>query len=336
MRRLIAVALGLVTALSVAMPASAASNADDIVGALKKAPVYVVSGTEGTTSDTVGTLTSKLYKDDNIVLAMLPADPSITQDDVTLLAQQVSNGLKGKRIVGIAVGTQFAGVTSMMPSGTASDLMNRAQTVSTNSVETLITFVRNVHDWQSQNPQYVPASKPAKATSGSFPWFLIVIGALLAVLIAIFIIFNRRRIRSRVHYTAPGEMNDPVEKMMKLREHLRDDEAMYNAIDEVCRYTEAYFKRFTSEKRNSDTVTLFSNQLELARKVVEDYVYTYEDSQYVDEPEVVLKRGLDSIQGLAETILISIKKGNNDRLMDYKVNTNILNAQRTRNIKSPK
>ena len=352
MRRLIAVAFGIFVALSVAIPASAASNVDTIVGALQEAPVYVDDGAEGATSDTAATLLSKLYDDDNVVIVMLPADETLATEDVNALAQKISNDLKDERIVGIAVGSQFAGAASILPSGTANDLMKRAETVSTNSAETLITFIRNVHDWQKSNPDYMAAPEPAKAESAAPVWPFMIIGVSLVVTMSVLFLYTRRRIRGRVHYTAPGNLNDPVRSMMDNRKHLETERYWDNfsptvnaarrdsvgrmsaAIDATCRYTEAYFKRFASEKKNSDTLTIFNNQLELAQKVVKDYVYTYENHEFIEDPIEVMKRGHDAIEGLAETILSSIKKGNNDRLMDYKVSTNILDAQRYKDPKS--
>jgi hypothetical protein len=328
MRRLMVVVLGVFVALSVATPASATTNVDAITSALQKAPVYIDQATEGTTPDTAGTLTTMLNGNDNVVLVMLPADTSLTQEDVNALAQKISSGLKSQRIVGISVGAQFAGAASIMPSGVASDLMHRAAVVSTDSVETLGTFVRNVHDWQTSNPSYVPVLKPAKASGPGFPWWIVIGGILLVMILLVILIINRRRIRSQVHYTAPGGLNDPVEKMMKLRERLSNHDDMYDAIDLLCRYTEAYFKRFTPEKKSPATITAFSNQLELAQKVVEAYADVRKDPQYYDDPQKVMSRGVDSIQGLADTVLASIKKGNADRLMDYNVSTNILDAQR--------
>lgn len=330
MKRLIVVALGVFVALSAAAPASATTNTSTVVGALQKAPVYIAQGTEGTDSGTATTLEEKLRDDDNIVLAMLPDNSKLTQENVDALAKKISNGLKGKRIVGIAVGTQFAGAATILPSGTAADLMERASTVSTNSVETLVTFVRNVHDWQQANPQPTPVSKPAKGNDSGFA-LLIVIGVLVTLIIAVFTFLHNRRIRTRVHYTAPGGLNDPIKAMMRLREHLSSNDGMYSAIDTLCRYTEAYFKRFTSEKKSSSTVMAFNNQLELAQKVVEAYVDVRENPQYYYDPSGVMKRGADSIKGLADTVLASIKKGNADRLMDYNVSTNILDAQRYKN-----
>src|SRR4051812_19978714 len=81
MRRLIVVVLGIIAALSVATPANATTNVDAIISALQKAPIYIGQGTEGTTSDTAASLTSKLHENDNIVLVMLPADTTLTQDD---------------------------------------------------------------------------------------------------------------------------------------------------------------------------------------------------------------------------------------------------------------
>lgn len=333
MRRLIAVILGIFVALCVATPANAATHVDTIIGALQKAPVYVEQGTEGTTATTAADLKGKLLKDDTVVLVMLPADATFTQSDVDALAQQISNGLKGERIVGIAVGAQFAGAASSLPSGTADDLMSRAVTVSTNSVETLVTYVRNVHDWMDAHPEAIAKPKPTKVKGAPILWGGIGGGILSVLTFVVISLVNRRRIRSKVHYTAPAGLNDPVQTMMRIRERLRGDTVMYDAIELVCRYTEAYFKRFTSEKKESATLRLFNSQLKMAVDVIESYDYVYHNQEYVDEPQKFLEQGRDSIRGLAETILASIKKGNNGLLMDYKVKSGILDAQRYKNPK---
>jgi hypothetical protein len=331
MRRLIAVAVGLFVALSVTTPAQAATQVDVIVGALHKAPVYVAQGTPGTTSETAASLTGKLFENDTIVLVMLPDNASPDQEDVNTLAQKIDKGLKGKRIVGIAVGAQFAGAASKMPSGIADDLMNRAASVSTNPAETLGTFVRNVHDWQAANPEPA-ATSGAKASSGWLWWlFLAPAFILLLVYLLIRLLSNRLRIKPKVRYTAPGTLNELVRTLMRQRNELHERDPMREAINLTCRYTEAYFKRFAGERSASDAIVRFGNQLNLATKVVKDYSYAIENPEYIDEPDKVSRLGLDSINGLADTILKSIKKGNSELLLEFRANTSILEAQRYKN-----
>ena len=109
---------------------------------------------------------------------------------------------------------------------------------------------------------------------------------------------------------------------------------MAQAINDVCRYTEAYFKRIPAEKRNSATVKQFEHHLSLAEKVVETHIDAAQHPDFYDGAEMVLAKSTQTIEGLAETIVSSIRQRSNERLMDYEVNARILDAQKYRNPKS--
>ena len=335
MRLLMAAAFSLVAAVNAVTFASAVPNANDIIEALQNAPVYVADGTEGTNPDTAGVLLEQLRDNDQVVLVMLPEDPSLTPETLNALTEKISDGLNDERIIGITVGDQFDATASILPSGTADELMKRADTVSTNAVETLITFARNVHDWQRLNPDLVaPPADPADAGA----WMVWLIGGGVVVIISTVIavvMINRRRIRSTVHYTAPSGLNDYVTRLMRLRENLdAQDTRMRHAIEMVCKHTEAYFKRFTAEKRVPLTVKAFERHLDRAEQVITEYTYASKNPDYVDDSKLVIDDGVQSMEALADIILDSIKRGNNKQLMDYKVITTVLKADGQRDTRS--
>jgi hypothetical protein len=129
------------------------------VEALKKSPVFVYPGTEGTDSTTEAKLRARLNNNDNIVLVMLPMD-GLKGTDIDTIVKSLSNGLHDERIIGLAVGDQVVGYAPTLPPLVAEDQMNRADTMATDPITALGTFTWNIHEWQKANPQPSPTPKP--------------------------------------------------------------------------------------------------------------------------------------------------------------------------------
>lgn len=167
---------------------------------LKSSNVYVAPGTPGTGPDTREQLSVFLTPELNVVLVMLPAD-ALTGTDAYTLAKSISEGLNNQRVVGLAVGQEVAGYSTMLPADVTADLMNRADSVSNNPITALVTFSRNVQLWLIRNPQPKPTLTPEppptprptmapivlpKAEDVSWPiWVLLSICAL-----ALFVLFS--------------------------------------------------------------------------------------------------------------------------------------------------
>jgi len=325
-----AVPLGLMLALSVSSPASASPDVDRIVDALQEASVYVATGTDGTTSDTASTLMEQLRDNDNIVLVMLPEDPTLTTEAASRLADQISNGLDDERIVGVAIGDQFDAAASILPSGTADELMKRADTVSTNSVETLITFARNVHDWQRLNPESI--APPATADAGS--WFIWVAGVVIVLVIGagtlITLRVAQRRTHTQVRYTAPGGLNEPIRRLMnqvkRIPEH---DSPMVDAVNNVCRHTEAYFTRLQPQKRHDEVaIQAFEKHLSIVQRVVDVYIDSLKNDDYFDDARATRQDALEAVTALSDSIRQSVKRNNRGLMLEFTMQTKVLSAER--------
>ena len=199
-------------ALSLLVPrsVSAGDYVIDAIEALKASNVYVAPGTEGTDYDTANKLEKTLITDDNIVLVMLPSD-ALVGTDLYTIARRISEGLGNQKTIGLAVGREVIGYSLILPEGVASDKMMRANSVSHNSVAALITFTQNIHSYVMYNPQptLVPTPEPTptprptmtpielpKAKDISWPVWLVMVVAVLAVVVWVFVTIkkNARRV----------------------------------------------------------------------------------------------------------------------------------------------
>jgi hypothetical protein len=326
-----ALLLSWVVGLLVAIPAHAQSPIDEAVKSLQDNPVYVAAETEGTTSQTADDLASQLHGGDNILLVMLPA----TAGDPTDLAKQIDDATEHKYVIGVAVGDQLAAASAVMPQGTAADLMRRANSISTSNVETLNTFVRNVHSWQAQHPR-AKASKPVKKKSdGGSSWILFVIIGLILVLAGLFVVLRASKQGYQTNEglvqfkRSPEQVRDLLDAIMKMRGDVEDPEVR-QLIDTACTNTEEYFRRSSASGKQEADAQMFVNHLQSVRKVLVQYIDIQNTRRrgYYDNPDQLMESGRSAIAGFNTFVLNSIKRGRSADLTNFKVDTDILTAQR--------
>ena len=331
MKRVVFAVLICVATLGLATSARAAPI-DDAIAALKTANVYVAPGTEGTTSDTAGVLARQLFSGDHVVIVMLPASTAKESgSDLTALARRIDDAIGHGRIIGLSAGDQVAAFAPTMPAGEATDLMQRAVSVSTNTSESLVTFIRNVHDWQRRNPQAV-AAQPTKKPS-DFPWIPVAGGSAIALCLIIAIIALVRRAlnqppeEERIKFHSPDQVKDVLEKIMQLRPLVKDSKVQ-NLLRQICSDTEEYFQRNRSRGNVKADTVMLKQHLDSVREVLERYIDVQEHPRYFDNPQKELQSGYDAFDGFAINLLNSIKKDNRQELTEYRVNTDILDARR--------
>jgi hypothetical protein len=321
--------LALVIALLVAIPAHADNSLDDAVAALKDAPVYVAPGTEGTSPTTASDLMDLLRDGDNIAIVMLPASAG----DPGSAAGKIDQATGHKRIVAVSVDNNLAASSGIMPSGKAADLLARAVNVSTNPVETLQTFIRNVHSWQAQHPQ-APASKPTQKDKGGPPLVPIILVVVLATVLGFFA--ARQLLQPRSYDTAegpirfqssPDKVRDILRDIMERRAEVNDGE-LGSIIEQACQDTEQYFRRNSDPSKRDEDTTTFVNHLKGVRNVLVQYLDIQNNRRYYDDPEGLMQQGYDAIDGFAAFVLQSNKRGRRDELTEFRVDTQILSAQR--------
>lgn len=334
-KRFFLLGLGCLVALVAAMPAMA-FNSDAVVKGLKRSSVYVAPNVPGTDSDTAGRLGRLLDDKDNIVVVMLPATVLDETETMAGLAKGLDKALGGKVIIGLAVGDSVVGYSTLLPSGVAPDMMNRAQDVATNTVEALGTFVTNIHAWQTQHPKQ-PASKPAakvkKKPAGLPFWILGLLGG-LAVIVAILISGARSSKKRAQEETsggsvkfdkAPKSIKELARDILDLRPDIKDA-TLRDAITEVCRDIEAYFDRYCTD-RKKDT-TAFQEHLKTVHDILVKYIDIQNNSRYYENPSGSMKGGKDGVIGFSKFVLNSIQRGAGASLTDFNVDTDILSAKK--------
>ena len=305
----------------------------EAVQALQRAPVYVFPGTEGTDNDTAGRLQNMLKSKDNIVLVMLPKGAEVGTDTSTIVAG-LSEKLGNQRIIGLAVGNKVVGFAPILPSGVAADQMRRADSVSNDPVTALGTFAQNIHIWQSENPKLSPTLKPTVSTSKSSQINSLLLILLLPVsVVVIFVILgfitNRRmasqKCKEKTRFKAPNQVKDLLAKIVRERLQVRDGD-LRQVVYQMCLDIERYFKSGSNDKKRD--ALFFNERLTEVDEVLLKYIDVQENMRYYDEPQKELCRGKESIGDFSQYVLASIRRGNAANLVEYKVNTNILEAQR--------
>lgn len=306
---------------------------EEAVQALQSSPVYVSPGTEGTDGNTASKLRSRLTRGDNIVLVMLPAKAEVELGaDPNTIATRLSEKLDNQRIIGLAVGRKVVGYAPWMPD-VAADQMRKANSVSNDSVTALGTFVQNVHNWQREHPQPVLVPPISPEESGGLPWLLILV--LMVVVVGIIagltITVNSRNAAEarvgRTHFKAPDPVSDLLSRIARERAQVRDEE-LKGALLQLCVDIERYFRKSSSDKRRDSL--FFKERLTEVANVLAKYIEVQDSPRYYHEPQAELARGKSSILDFSQYVLESIRSGNTADLVPYRVNTNILQAQRYR------
>lgn len=331
MKRSLPVALCCFLAL-VAVAAAQADNPNKAAAALKRSSVYIAPGTPGTDSDTEGELSGLLNDGDNIAVVMLP--DGAASGDPSDFARSLNQKLGGKKIIGLMVGNQAVAYSALLPAGVADELMHSAANVSTNPVETLTTFIQNVHNWQAQNPAAVASkpAKPAKKKSGGFPWW--VLGVVLGVAaIAVVAFATRAPKRGPVSGEEVVKFHSPVksdlEQIADMRRSIRDPE-LRKLLTQVCTDVEAYFRKYCTNPE--DDAGVFRRHLRDLRKVLEKYIDVQDSpARYYDNPQRLMQSGYKAVEGFAQYILDSIRRGSRADLTEFQVKTDILSAKKYSN-----
>lgn len=326
----------LVVALALLAPTPVfADYISDAASALQDASVYVVPGTEGTDNDTAGKLQGRLDKDDHIVLVMLPATAEEELGaDINTIAARLSEELEHQRIIGLAVGKDVVGYAPALPTGVAADQMRRADSVSNDPVTALGTFAQNMHIWQEDNPEPIPLLDPPQEEGGSSWIMWVVFGVIAAIVFLIVIVFpiaisdqDTSESKERTSFKAPDQVKDLLAKIVRARHQVHDG-ALQETLYQMCVHIERYFDRSSSDKKRDSS--FFKERLTEVANVLDKYIDVQGSPLYYFEPEDELHRGKSAITDFAHYVLDAIRRGNAADLVDYKVNTKILEAQRHR------
>jgi len=337
--RYIVKAAALVIVLVLLVPNTILAAGDyisDAAQALQHAAVYVAPGTEGTDNDTAGRLQTRLNKKDNIVLVMLPAAAEAKLGvDIPTIATALSKELGDQRIIGLAVGNNVVGYAPILPAGVAADQMRRARSVSNDPITALGTFAQNIHLWESENPLPTPTPKPPPLDSteeGGLSWLWWIVIAVVGFWVVCIALLTIRSMVTptstrRTHFKAPDQVKDLLAKIAKERDQIHDA-SLKDTLYQMCLHIERYFAK-TSKDKKSDAL-FFRDRLTEVSDVLTSYLDIQQNEYYYEDARAELERGGASIVDFSQYVLDRIRHDNTVDLTEYKVNTNILQAQRYR------
>lgn len=331
--------LAMVASAMLGQPTSAAPpRPEDVSSHITESRVFV----ESSLTDSVGIrnrLNGYLTKDDSIIIAMWPAGAKAPAPaELSELARRIDDQTGNKYIIGLSVGDKVVGHSSVLPPGIAADQMMRAKNVSTTTVETHFTFITNIQAWLHQNPAVTlppPDPLPSENTSPVegiyFPWEGMLGG--VAATGALLWFFRRRNKvvqgkNEEVPFAGiPQDVRELLGRVMELRRSVNDTE-LQATIEQACGDTHQYFRRNTEPEFVKSDAEQFCGHLESVRQVLERYIDVQGHPRYYSDPEAAMQQGHEAIEGFADFVLQSIRRGTSARLVMYTVQTDILSAQR--------
>lgn len=309
----------------------------EIVTALRKSPVYVAPGTEGTTSDTAGKLLARFTQDDFIVLVMLPASAEKEiGTDVYTFATRIYDGLGDGRTVGLSVGRKVVGYSPRLPAGVASDLMVRADNVSNDPVTAIGTYLQNVRRWVKENPQPKPLPTPTptptpvpESSQGdsdlSWVWWVVFALIVIAFCCMYLIINIGKPSDTKVIFNVPDVIKGLLSSVTRDSEEVSESELRQKLI-QLCKDIERYFQKSCSDVRKDSY--FFKDRLTEAVRVLTKYRDAQDNPRYYNDPEKVMEQGKKALLDFCDYVLQSIRDGNEKDLTAFKVDTRILGIHR--------
>lgn len=300
----------------------------DVLKALEKNNVYVDPSIDGPDKTVTAKLQKIIKSSSNIVLVVLPDDAG-EEGDIHSIAIEISKKKGTEYIIGISVGNEVLGYAPSLPAGVAADQMKRADSVSNDPVTALFTFSQNMNSWLAKNPQPTPTlvyedgKEPMRLTP--LIMILLISGVSSMFYVLHILIRPKKPDNEKTNFKAPSQIKTLLSEISKSRESIRDDE-FKEILQTMCLDIERYFTD-ESEDKDRDAVS-FKERLVDVLEVVQKYVEIQNNQRYFYEPETQMRKGKESVRDFSVHVLESIRQGNAAELLDYKVNSNILQAQR--------
>jgi hypothetical protein len=316
-----------------------AADVSAVVTALHQSRVYVAPGTTIKANESASIM-DRLNSHDGLYVAIFPA--GIDKPDA--LSAGISQALGGKNVVMVVVGNDSAMTSTLLPLADATVALSNAQSVSSNPVDTAITFVDNVHDYQTKHPEAIvktmPKATPKGGTKGSGSSNPRTIWGVACIWLIVLVIvwgtsstIKRRRRR-------PVRLPDPPGKIPSLVGGIRrqlsgiDDVRVSTGLEKALVNLSQLFIRL---KKNVDEhqITLATNayvdRLETLARVVDRYtdVQNTRELGYYRNPDMAMQHGREAFQGFADHVLTAIQDANEGKLTEFEVDTRLLRTTRT-------
>jgi hypothetical protein len=284
-QRILAVSLAVFGLFLTTTPARAADVVDEAISDLQSTSVYVAKGTEKTDANSTAAIQGYLRQGDHIVVVLLPKGATkLSNDEV---ANRLLDSLAEPGILGLYANGQLSAY-SRRPSLSqldVSDMMARASQVNMQlPVESMTTFAKLVHQYQTAHPEPTPTVGTATSGSGSgLPIGLIALGVFIAAGTSFALLSRSGRRTATTDTDAPSEIRQFTELADKLAEDVtqvsnaRDRENM-NVMLRTLRDVVAKTRRKRPQVAKV-TASNLAEQLNIMRTIVGGYL---DNQQYPD------------------------------------------------------
>lgn len=305
--------------------ACADTLAQKIAAQVEASPVYIDSSIADAAGDTQHIL-SRLKPDDGIVVVIL-AENAVP--DPAEFANELMQALATPRTIALTVGQTTTVQSAEWPSQiVASDIMRRSLNVSTNPVDTMLTFVREVHGWQDRNPKPVPPAPPAEPTDPAT--YILPIGGVAILAVGIggtALLIKRRNARMLELYGAPRRYRRALSRILKYRDKYGADTAIGRDLTSICQGAVKYFRGQTR-----DDAPILHQHLKNVAKVMQGYDEVRTSSGDYRNAGELTKNGESTIHEFNEFVSEVVRKGNAIKAGDFELNLATLRDARNSTI----
>lgn len=305
--------------------------------ALQSTDIYVAPGVSGVGADAVTTLQQQIG-DNDIVIVVLPASASSDITDLPSFTTQIAQR-SGHETVLVALGDDFASVSSALPSGTAQSLADQAESSGGSYTDELVNFVNNVN---STEASIEATENPGPDVGGMVLGGIgVVFGvALLTALVVIGIrylptILRQRRLNAVPKSQSSDLIRELLEDIGEYRGQVKDSNVR-SLLEKLAADTDRLFIRLKEGKsdRFHEITARYESMLQYVRGVVRQYLNIQKYPEDYDQYENPLERMTFGITKYNEAVKQNIKEVTTGQLTEFDTSIQMLEANAPKPLES--
>lgn len=300
---------------------------DEAVQALQSGTVYISPLAAQVSTGTSGRLESEIGNSDIAVAVFPGAASSEVQGKNYTFVREIATET-GHKTVMVVVGDDLEAGSSFLPAGLAMKYAKSAEGNNGSVEGALQEFIGDVKSYRS-----TPLAK--QHHSGGEDTLIYILVPLAAAVAATGVAFRRFRSKKQADTdkveieSAPGTVKSPLNQLLELRRKVQD-QPMRDLLAKACKDTDAYFARAKRAGRDTSAdADQFSRNLQKLLEVVGTYVdIQVSPPDYYQNREQYLASGAQAVKSFSDYVVDAIQKGNLEDLSSFRVNAQILDAQR--------
>jgi hypothetical protein len=316
----------LLTTMSFANAASAASYLDEAVQALQSDNVYVSLEATGVNAQTESKLSQQGHASD-IAVVVLPANAvEDTGGNPTEFLTQLGERSDYGTVV-VAFGDNLVAGSQDLGKGEAQQLADKAEGTGNTVGDDLLTFVSEV---RSAEPSHAPATTAGSGVTITAIAFGVIVAVVLVVVVIGFVLSRiRREGQEEVlpKLVVDGELRDSLEKMRKLALTITGDNELRQAALTAANETDELFveiRKALPDQIHQKTAE-FTNHVTRVNRVLEVYLKAGAKPRHFDDAKRTQASARTSVFAYGENVRQNLVTVNEGELMGFEVDVRMLN-----------